>query len=264
MGRSFVDIFSFPAFTQLTHSLTFLLFQSPAAVDSEASRGLLKGSIHRRRHLQSTISGFSGGTGTASGTGALNVGDMGGAGSSSIMSTFNSGGFSSGMLFGPDGAVAGQSSGGTSGAGGGVGTVIDSMMMAAGVLFTGSSEGSGLGTFGGISSPVNFATLTPTGPTGGFGGGVGALEQSAAATGTGVGTDVSAFGNGMNFGSGSGQGINIIGTAGGMGAGANTGAASGTGMTVDGVFSSNGSSMSDFNTLGQGFFGGGPFTFNFP
>jgi hypothetical protein len=124
----------------------FEYLQSPVAVaaDSEASRGLLrKSSFVRRRKLQSFVLGNSGGTGTASGTGNLNAGDMGGAGTSNITSTFNSGGFSSGILFVPDGAVQGLNTGGTSGIGGGVGTITDSMMMPAGVTFTGSAKGSG-------------------------------------------------------------------------------------------------------------------------
>jgi hypothetical protein len=181
---------------------------------------------------------------------------LGGAGSSNGMSNFNSGGFSSGMVFGPEEAVAGQSSGGTSGEGGGVGTVTDSMMMAAEVTFTGSAIGSGLGSFGALSSPVDF--------TGGFGGGTGALDLSSGATGTGFGTNVNAFGNAMNFGGGGGQGLNVFGTAGGMGAGAGTGAASGVGTTMDGVFSVTGTSSSDFNNVGQGFFGGGPVTLGWP
>lgn len=212
--------------------------------------------------MQSTIGGTSGGSGTASGTGSLDVGDMGGAGSSNIMSTFSSGGFSFGGLVGPDGAVQGQSTGGSSGTGGGDGTITDSMMMPAGITFTGSITGSGMGGFGAISSPVDFAGFS-TGPTGGFGGGIGALDLSSAGTGTGFGTDVNAVSNGMNFGTGGGQGINIFGIAGGMGAGMSTGAAAGMGTTVDGIFSSMGTSTSNFNNLGQGFFGGAsPFPFS--
>jgi hypothetical protein len=210
--------------------------------------------------LQSSIFGTSGGSGTASGTGSLDVG----AGSSNNMSTFNSGGFSFGGLVGPDGAVQGQSMGGSSGTGGGDGTITDSMMMPAGVTFNGSVTGSGLGAFGAISSPINFSGFT-TGPTGGLGGGIGALDLSSAGTGTGFGTDVNAVSNGMSFGSGGAQGINIVGIAGGMGAGMSTGAAFGMGTTVDGVFSSMGTSTSNFNNLGQGFFGGAnPFTFGSP
>jgi hypothetical protein len=261
--RSIAEIFPW------LHSLTLFLpsprlFQSrAAAVNSEASsRGLRR--RHNTRHLQSTIFGTSGGTGTASGTGSLDVGDMGGTGSSNIMSTFNSGGFSFGGLVGPDGAVMGQSAGGSSGTGGGVGTITDSMMMPAGITFNGSVTGSGLGTFGAISSPIDFSGFT-TGPTGGFGGGIGALDLTSAGTGTGFGTDVNAVSNGMNFGSGGGQGNNIFGIAGGMGAGMGTGAAFGMGTTVDGVFSSMGTSTSNFNNLAQGFFGGpNPFTFGSP
>jgi hypothetical protein len=221
--------------------------------------------IRRGRKLQSFVFGNSGGSGTASGTGDLNAGGMGGAGSSNSMSTFNSGGSSSGALIGPDGAVQGQSTGGSSGMGGGVGTTTDSMMMPAGVRFTGSTIGSGLGSFGASSSPINFSGFT-TGPTGGFGGGIGTLDLSSAGTGTGFGTGVNTVSNGMNFGSGGGRGINIFGIAGGMGAGMGTGAAASMGTTaVDGVVSSTGTSMSNFNNLGQGFFGGtNPFTLRNP
>jgi hypothetical protein len=136
--------------------------------------------------------------------------------------------------------------------------------MPAAVTFTGSAEGSGLGSFGAVSSPITFSGFT-TGPTGGFGGGIGALDLSSAGTGTGFGTDVNAVSSGMNFGSGSGQGTNIFGIAGGVGAGMGTGAAAGMGMTVDGVFSSTGTSMSNFYNVGQGLFGGAnPFTFGNP
>jgi hypothetical protein len=114
--------------------------------------------------------------------------------------------------------------------------------------------GSGLSSFGAVSNP--------SGLTGGFATGTGALDLSGVATGTGLG-NVNAFGNGMNFGGGTAQAFNIFGTAGGAAAGAGTGAALGTGTIANGAFSVTGTANNDFSNFGQGSFGGGPTTLTF-
>jgi hypothetical protein len=228
----------------------------------------------------------------------MNMNGVAGANGSGI---FDSSGGSSGFINSSLGTAVGSSAGGASGDS--VGTTANAAGTVAGLgttKFAGSTIADGSGGFGGGLSPVGFNSVTTTipgvailggrggskkggssgggftppttstvvtpfstGPTGGFGSGVGTLTISNTADGTVMGMEAtgtsSVTGNAKTFGGGQGQSTNYFGSAGGLGSGVGTGAGTAGGTTkndiTNGIFAGVGTATGNFNNAGSGLFG---------
>jgi hypothetical protein len=243
------------------------------------------------------VSGTATGGGIATGVGSAqtmnNTGITTATGTGAFTTTSGSSGFVDSALGLAEGNAAGGGTGNQLGAA--------SAMLGIGTIsFTGTTTSSGTGGFGAGFSPVAFdtvvteipgsaipqqgspkggpktgsfgfsdptfvTTMVPvlTGPTGGFGSGIGVLGVSGTTTGTVLGNTTigtgSSGGAATNFGGGMASATNLFGTAGGLGSGAGTGAAAAAGNTmldlIGGTFTGVGGATGTFNNQGSGIFG---------
>jgi hypothetical protein len=255
------------------------------------------------------LMGTGTGGGTATGIGSAQTMDVLGSADATGTGSFNSNSGGSGFIDSVFGMADGSGSGGATGSQDGS---VNAMLGTGTLTFDGTTTSSGTGGFGAGFSPVNFNAVTTevpgtaimivgspkkgkissgfseptfvtdffpvsTGPTAGFGFGMGALNILSTTTGTlsgdadtiGTGSNI---GTGTSFGGGQGTGYNYIGKAGGLGSGALDGTGTALGNTAadatGGTFTGMGDVVVDFTNGAFGAFGGAsgilPFPFPVP
>jgi hypothetical protein len=257
---------------------TFNLYSPSTQAPSKSNKMTRTSHLKGSRMLQDFgfsggfVSGTSGGGGTGTGTGSAMVSDVAmdlAAADATGSGEFTSTSGSSGFIDTAFGTASGSSAAGATGSqAGNVGSTLGGLGL---LSFTGTTESTGAGGFGGGISPVQFNTVvtevpgdpipetfakggstgggvTPstfvttvvpvsTGPTGGFGTGNGSLQIDSTTTGYLGNTAEGSLGAGSsggeatNFGGGSATAAHFFGSAGGLGSGAGIGAAAAAGIT---------------------------------